>query len=121
MARNSQPEGEDNRYISYSDVYDWQQDFNTTHRCVSNWAVSLRKVRGSEKLIQEVYHVTRRKSDQGSFYTVKQTVKPFGKGTDYATLPGAMIACLVEADRYLTETEGTAQEDDEHLAPPHPW
>lgn len=105
--------GEDIRsFITYRDVLEWIEDFELTHKVVVAWVLTLARKRSTGEVIQEVAAVVRQKTDDGSYRFVMQARKPFGKGSDHATLPGAMIACINEADKFMQDREGSRVEDD---------
>lgn len=99
-------------YISYADVYEWQRDCDRSYNVITAWGVILRMDRAKGTLIQEVVHVARRRDSKGSLQHVKSTYKRFGRDTDHATLPGAMLAALIEFGNYIEELEGKKDDDD---------
>lgn len=114
--RNGRAQGRD--YVSYSDVLDWQRDFARTHRVLLDWKITLRTEEDGKNGFYVTLFVRQRATDGGRL--IRTEVVRFGAGSDAATLPGAMIRALIQADRELSGKDQDEEWDDGATEPSAP-
>ncbi|MGB9879831.1 MAG: hypothetical protein ACPLRM_03625 [Anaerolineae bacterium] len=106
MGIDQPPEDRLRRYVTYEDCSSWIEEFEHVHSCTIRINLLIkRKPSTGQRVMAVIVSVWRRGPRDERLFIAQQDV-PFGKQTDHATLPSALIYALVLLDRYFMEHEG---------------